>query len=230
MRYFKCDTIKTEEREIIIEPIPLSSEEKKRARQSKFLGFSSSVVFFIVSGLFLLGGIFMIIQIPIPHSTLLKISVIGLKLIFVIVVFIVSLLLGALASSPLSSMSQKKSVIPKNTVYDKTILYLQGYYGYNEPCIVTKCYESSDKAFKNRDVCIFFTDNDLRITADLKHGFSKRERDLGCYAFKPDEISTAYIQGEFLITELKTEGVSFRLGRRAKKFIENTIKISTIGD
>lgn len=98
---------------------------------------------------------------------------------------------------------------------------MREYYGWKEACIVTKCYDSSDKKFKNRDICIFVVDDELRLTADLKHGFSIRENDLGCYAFKIDEISIAQIQCDnFLITELKSEDTVFHLGYRAKSFIE----------
>lgn len=98
---------------------------------------------------------------------------------------------------------------------------LREFYGWKEPCVVTKCYESSDKAFKNHDVCIYVTENELRIAANLKYGFSNREKDLGCYAFAPDEISLTQIQEEsFLAAELKAGDIVFRLGRRAKGYIE----------
>ena len=105
--------------------------------------------------------------------------------------------------------------------YGESVAPFREYYGWTEPCVVTKCYDSSDKVFAKRDVCIFIADGELRISADLKHGFSFREKDLGCYAFKPDEISVNLInENNILITELKSNEVSFRLGRRAKSFIE----------
>ena len=38
--------------------------------------------------------------------------------------------------------------------------------------------------------CLFFADGELRLTADLKHGFSLREKDLGCYALGVEERSS----------------------------------------
>lgn len=230
MRYFKCDTSKTQEHKIHIEEIPLTEEEKKSNTQGQVLQFLASALFIVIALLVFFAGIFLIIEPPASENLFIFLFEVSRMIILGLAFLIAALVVGAIVSGPISEKAQKKIITRKNLVIDETIIYLKEYYGYNEPCIVTKCYESSDKAFKNRDVCIFFTDNELRITADLKHGFSKRERDLGCYAFKPDELSAAYIQGEFLITELKTENVYFRLGRRAKKFIENTIKISTIGE
>ena len=105
--------------------------------------------------------------------------------------------------------------------YGESVAPFREYYGWTEPCVVTKCYDSSDKVFAKRDVCIFVADGELRVCANLKYGFSFREKDLGCYAFKPDEISVNLInENNILITELKSNEVSFRLGRRAKSFIE----------
>ena len=107
--------------------------------------------------------------------------------------------------------------------YGESVAPFREYYGWTEPCIVTKCYNSSDKKFNNRDVCLFIVNDELRITADLKHGFSIKEKDLGCYAFKIEDFSVEQIQGEkFLITKLESEDMFFYLGRRAKSFIERS--------
>ena len=107
------------------------------------------------------------------------------------------------------------------SILSNACAHLREYYELQEPCIVTKCYESSDKRFKNHDVCIFVVDDELRITTNLKHGFFHGENDLGCYAFKSDEISLFEQQGEkFLMTELKSGNTVFLLGYRAKAFIE----------
>ena len=90
-----------------------------------------------------------------------------------------------------------------------------------EPCIVTKCYDASDKKFKNHDVCIFVVGDELRITTNLKNGFFREEKDLGCHAFLRDEVTVTKIEGEkFLMAELRAGETTFLLGYRAKGFIE----------
>ncbi len=221
MRYFKCDNLKPEDREMIIEDVSLTEVEKKRNRQGKLLNFAAiasvSIVFLVV----FFGSEFMIAQIPPPQNAFLFVLAIIGRIILTIGVFIVSILLGSLVSSPIFKLAQKKLVFKKIIAFDKSLIFLREYYAWQEPCIVTKCYDSSDKKFKNRDICIFLVDDELRITADLKHGFSIRENDLGCYAFKADDFSLEQIQGEqFLITEFKSRDTVFHLGRRAKGFIE----------
>jgi hypothetical protein len=90
-----------------------------------------------------------------------------------------------------------------------------------EPYIITKCFDSTDKKFKNHDVCIFIVDDELRITTDLVRGFLHGERDLGCYAFSRDELIISKKQnGKYLMAELKSTNTEFLLGYRAKGFIE----------
>lgn len=163
----------------------------------------------------------MIAQIPAPRNAFLFVLAIVGRIILTIGALIVSILIGLLVSSPIFTKAQEKLVFQKRRCFDKALISLRTYYGWKEPCIVTKCYDSSDKQFKNRDVCIFLFDDELRLTADLKHGFSIKENDLGCYAFKVDEIFLDQIQCEqVLVTELKSEGLFFQLGRRAKGFVE----------
>lgn len=87
--------------------------------------------------------------------------------------------------------------------------------------MITKCFDSTDRKFKNHDVCIFIVGDELRLTADLVRGFLHGERDLGCYAFKRHEITLSKLQeGNHLIAELKAENTAFLLGYRAKGFID----------
>ena len=221
MRYFQCDTLKQEDRKMVYQDVELTDEEKKSGRQGKLLNFAAIALVSIVFLVVFFGSEFMIAQIPAPRNHLsFVLSVIG-RIILTFGVLIVSILIGTLVSSPIFKKAQEKLVFQKRICFDKALISLREYYGWQEPCIVTKCYDSSDKKFKKRDVCIFCVDDELRITADLKHGFSIRENDLGCYAFKVDEFSLEQIQGEnFLITKFKSEDLVFHLGRRAKGFIE----------
>lgn len=221
MRYLECDNLKPEDREMIIQDAALTEEEKKLNRQCKLLNSAAIALTSIIFLAVFFCGEFMIAQILAPQNAFLFVLAIIGRIIVTIGVFIVSILLSSLVCSPIFKQAQKKLVIKKIIAFDKSLILLREYYAWQEPCIVTKCYDSSDKKFKNRDICIFVVEDELRITADLKHGFSIRENDLGCYAFQVDEFSLEQIQGEnFLITEIKSGDLVFHLGRRAKGFIE----------
>lgn len=70
-------------------------------------------------------------------------------------------------------------------------------------------------------MCLFIVGDELRITTDLVSGFLHGERDLGCYAFKKDEITLTKLEnGKHLIAELKSGDAVFLLGYRAKGFID----------
>ncbi|MBR6545670.1 MAG: hypothetical protein IKT72_01900 [Clostridia bacterium] len=206
---------------MVYQDVELTDEEKKRDRQGKFLNFLGTLLFFVVFVAVFIGSLFLIVRIPTSNNPFLFILVVVAMFILGIDALLVSVLIGSFISSPIYKMAQEKLVIQKRNCFDKSIIFLREYYGWTEPCIVTKCYDSSDEKFKNRDVCIFLVDDELRITADLRHGFSIRENDLGCYSFKIDEFSLEQIQGEkFLITKVMSEDLVFDLGRRAKGFIE----------
>ena len=221
MRYFQCDTLKQEDRKIVYQDVELTDEEKKSDRQGKFLNFLGTLLFFVVFVAVFVGSLFLIVQIPTPKNPFLSVLVVIAMFILGIGALLVSVLIGSFVSSPIYKKAQEKLAIQKRNCFDNSIIFLREYYGWTEPCIVTKCYDSSDGIFKNRDVCIFLVDDELRITADLKHGFSTKENDLGCYSFKIDEFSLEQIQGEkFLITKFMSEDLVFDLGRRSKGFIE----------
>ena len=76
----------------------------------------------------------------------------------------------------------------KKEIFSKACEHLRRYYKLQEPYVVTKCFTATDKRFQNHDVCIFVVGDELRMTADLTRGFLYGERDLGCYAFKKEEI------------------------------------------
>ena len=221
MRYFQCDTLKQEDRKMVYQDVELTDEEKKSDRQGRFLNFLGTLLFFVVFVAVFVGSLFLIVQIPTPKNPFFFVLVVIAMIMLGFGALLVSVLIGSFISSPIYKMAQEKLVIQKRNCFDKSIIFLREYYGWTEPCIVTKCYDSSDEKFKNRDVCIFLVDDELRITADLKHGFSTKENDPGCYSFKIDEFSLEQIQGEkFLITKFASNDLVFHLGRRAKGFIE----------
>ena len=185
------------------------------------MNFLGVLLFFVVFAESCAGGVFLIGLIPTFENPVLSILLSVVKMMLIVVCLCISALIGSLVSAPISKKAQEKLTFQKRLCFDKALPSWREYYGWTEPCVVTKCYDSSDKKFKNRDVCIFILNDELRITANLKHGFSIREKDLGCYAFKVDEFTVEQIQDEkILITELKSKDLFFRLGRRAKGFIE----------
>ncbi len=222
MRYFKCDTTKQEDRQMIIQNVALTEDEKKSDRQGKVLNAVASVLFLILFLVVFVGTMFLIVSsLPATQNTILFILKVLGTLISGFVALIVAISVGGFVSSPIYKKAQEKLVIHKRIYFDKALISLREYYGWTEPCIVTKCYDSSDKKFKNRDICIFLFDDELRIAADLKHGFSIRENDPGCYTFRADEIRLDETQDErFLMTQVKSGDLVFHLGRRAKGFIE----------
>lgn len=222
MRYFKCKKTNVPENAALREQYKkLAEDEKKSYRKEKVLNALAIIVLISVAGICFVGCGIAIGQIPKPENWLLVIFfAVGEGILFFIALT-VSVIIGMLASAPIfNKLSTDRRVIEKD-ILSKACAYLREYYELQEPCIVTKCYHSSDEKFINHDVCIFVVGDELRITVNLKHGFFHSENDLGCYAFKVDEISVAKQEGEkFLIAELKADDTVFLLGYRAKSFIE----------
>ena len=226
MRYFRYKGPKsTESIALRAQYSKYSKQEKKLARKAK-IRESIAVVLLLT---FLCGSFLLCLlglkQIPVPQNVFLAIlRYIGVFFLG-IVGFLVSILIAAILSSPLFEKSSKfyKQLDRswRQNVFSQACEHLREYLGLQEPCIVTKCYDASDKEFKNHDVCIFVVGNELRITTNLKNGLIHSEKDLGCHAFLRDEITLAKIEGEkVLMTELKAGDTVFLLGYRAKEFIE----------
>ena len=149
--------------------------------------------------------------------------------------FLIIVIAGAAMVVPLK-LIEKKAASPDPSAMKKELLseacrHLRSYYGLQGSIIVTKCFDAADDRFKNRDVCVFIAGDELRITADLIHGFLHAERDLGCYAFTKQEIVLSERpRGEHPAAELRAGGAVFLLGHRAKKFIEKNFigKVTTV--
>ncbi len=222
MRYFKYNGTKTTENVALkARYAELAKKEKRFVRKEKVLNAVALIVFF-AGGIVLSGLWFSILEL-IPeagNSFETVLQYIG-KGIFGFAGVIVSLIIAAIIALAISGKTETPNYNIKKEMLSEACEHLREYYRLCEPCLVTKCYESSDKKFSNHDVCIFVADNELRITVNLKHGFFRSENDLGCYAFKKDEISLSSAERDNLrITLLKADGTFFMLGFRAKSFIE----------
>lgn len=199
----------------------LPEAEKRLARKDRILAGFASVLFFAVSIPCFAFAVWAIESIPVPESGFIGVLCgIGIG-ILCFIAGIASLLIGGFAAHPIMRRLKGWRPARNKRVLSKACEHLRNFYGLQEPCIVTKCFDCTDANFIGHDVCIFVTGNELRITADLKRGFANGARDLGCYALQADEVTLMKKEREGrLAAELKAEKASFLLGYRAKGFIE----------
>ncbi len=222
MRYFKYKGPQTAENIALREEYKafIKNEKKLMRKCERATGIGCGLSVIVSGGC---GGfiIYALTCIPKPDGSvfLTIVHILGI-IILSFVAMVISIVIGVLTAAPIWNWAGKK-INSRERLLLKACEHLREYYGLQEPCIVTKCYDASDKKFKNHDVCIFVANDELRITTNLKNGFFREEKDLGCHAFARDEISLTKIEGEkFLMAELKAGETVFLLGYRAKGFIE----------
>lgn len=161
----------------------------------------------------------------------------GIVSVIVVFVFTVCFMFGALIISSLIAIvaalpfwsfvtktQHEKVKRERRELLSDSCAFLREFYGFQEPCVVTKCYDSSDKRFKDHDICLFIVDGELRLTTNLQYGFMDMRRDLGCYAFEPGELQLSESRaGERPAVEVKAGEVTFLLGQRARTFVEQNL-------
>lgn len=97
---------------------------------------------------------------------------------------------------------------------------LLDFYKVTNDYIITKCYESSIKELKDKDVLLFINNGKLRIVND----FTTTIKDFGCYKHSLDTITVAYAQMDNLtVTVIESENISLVLGKRAKPYITREV-------
>ena len=223
MRYFKYkNTDKNEKNAFKEQYKTLTVEEKRIFRKKRMLEKCGCLVMALIFCLTVALGSFLINLIPTPTQVVWKILWIIGKVLLCLALLVLSVVFSAILSMPVWIKSDSLDVPKmKKEIFSKASAHLRDYYGFNEPYIITKCFDSTDKKFIDCDVCIFVCNNELRITKDIVHGFLHGEKDLGCYAFKADEITLSkQIDEACLRCELSTKDLTFLLGYRAKKYIE----------
>lgn len=205
----------------------LTKDEKKAFCQERFWRRFATILGTICYVSSVAVGIYLLKLIPMPNNTLLQILVVLGKVIAGIILLIACGFLTYGVCLPLIKKVESYNIpAMKKIIFSKACSHLRDYYGLQEPYIITKCFDSSNEAFKNHDICIFIVNNELRITVDLVRGFLYSDKDLGCYAFNQDEITLTKKQnGKQLLVELKvddevSDNITFLLGYRAKGFIE----------
>lgn len=190
----------------------LSKKDKRNYKISEILYFVS---FFILIAEFVLMFLLIINVKHMTNNQFLKI------LLIVIFSFLLLILPISLLSFHIYLINHffKVSNFHNTTykmMYEANIKIFE-YYDLNNNYIITKCYNSSNDSFINKDVLICYNNGKIKITNDLYHSIS----DIGCYEFDLSEIKYYNFKEDGLIkTKLECEDINFILGYRAKTFIE----------
>lgn len=200
----------------------MTEDEKRTFRKEKRWRKFSMIVTLVIYTSCLIVGVFLLESIPLPSAWFWKTIVIVGEVIVGFILLIACGVLTVTLTMPLwKKVESFRIPSMKKAIFSKACKHLRDYYQLQEPYIITKCFDATDKKFRNHDVCIFIVKDELRITADLVHGFLHGERDLGCYAFKVNEISIEkHLDGDHLVAELSIDNNIFLLGYRAKGFID----------
>lgn len=199
----------------------LTKDEQKIVRKNRNLGIVAVIVMLIVMPICFACGVFALKEIPDPEHILLRILYYMMIPLLAIVWIALSGVIGYWAARPLFNRITEHPMLLRQNALHQACEPLRKFYGLQEPFVVTKCFSSSDETFINHDVCLFVCGDELRITADLLRGFVNGEKDLGCYAFRADEISLIKQEKEgHLALEMKADNIVFLLGYRAKGFIK----------
>jgi hypothetical protein len=198
----------------------LARDEQKIVRKNRNLGNAAVIVMLIVMSICFACGVFALKEIPDPEHILLRILYYMMIPLLAIVWIALSGVIGYWAARPLFNRITEHPKLLRQNALHRACEPLRKFYGLQEPFVVTKCFSSSDETFNNHDVCLFVCDGELRITADIQRGFADGNKDLGCYAFRADEITLTKREREgSLALELKADQVVFLLGYRAKGYI-----------
>ena len=223
MRYFKYkNTNKNINNALKEQYKTLTEDEKRTFRKEKRWRKFSMIVSLIIYISCIVAGIFLLKSIPVPNAWFLEVLVIVGKVIVGFILLIVGGVITVGLTMPLWKKVESFHIPSmKKEIFSKACIHLRDYYQLQEPYIITKCFDATDEKFRNHDVCIFVVGDELRITTDLVRGFLHGERDLGCYAFKKEEITLSKQQdGNRLTAELKAGDTIFVLGYRAKGFVD----------
>ena len=206
MRYYKYkNTDKNINNALKEQYKTLTEDEKRTFRREKRWRKFSTIVFLVIYISLVVSGIFLLKSIPLPSAWFLEILVIVGEVVIGFVLLIACGVLTAALTKPLWKKVESFHIPSiKKEIFSKACKHLRDYYQLQEPYIITKCFDATDKKFVNHDVCIFVVGDELRITTDLVRGFLHGERDLGCYAFKKEEITLLKQNvGNHLIAEFK---------------------------
>lgn len=231
MRYFKYkNTNKNINNALKEQYKTLTEDEKRTFRKEKCWRKFSTIVTLIVYFSCIVTGVFLLKTIPLPYDWVLKLFVVIGKVFIAFILLIASGVLTVGLTMPLWKKVKSFHIpLMKKEIFSKACGHLRDYYELQEPYIITKCFDATDKKFQNHDVCIFVVGDELRLTTDIVRGFLHGERDLGCYAFKQGEITLSKLKnGNHLVAELRADNAVFLLGYRARGFINKNFIAKTV--
>lgn len=223
MRYFQYNRIDLRNNDNLKdEYIALIEKEKSEVKKDKKytrLSLAISTVAFI---LYIIISAVVLLSIPTPDSYFITMLILTIKITSAFVLLPVGIWLmfwGLYPSLEQRFHANYTKVI--NKYITNSCPYLRAYYGLEDPYIVTKCYDSSDRDFKNSDICIFIVNDELHISPVLVNGFFNMEREVDCYAFMRYELGLAPVKKSKLSTyELRSGDTYFILDKHAKKFFD----------
>ena len=226
MKYFKyAKTDKTLHSALKAQYKALTDGEKQIHRRAKMWQRILNILAFLIYFTFMVAVVMGLKSIPAPKELFFRILSTTGK---IIVGFFLSILGGVLAillTTPvLKKLESCQIPAMKKDIFSKACSHLREYYGIQKSYLLTKCFDSTDRKFRDHDVCIFIVDSELRITTDLVNGFLYGERDLGCYAFNAEEITLKkQIYNNRLAVELRSGDTVFLLGYRAMGYIRQNL-------
>ena len=223
MRYFKCPPPdKAENEKFKKQHAELLIKEKAFKKKEKIWGRIYWILFFIILIPISVGGPWLIWQIPEPKSVLLCIGLYITRSISIFVFLVIGAIIAALVIPPiLDKKVESTAQMIRIDLLALSTEYLRDYYELQSPYLVTKCYDATDRKFKNHDICLFVKDNELRLCNNLARGFLDSDKDLGCYTFTKEEITlTERVTDKYTAAVLTCGETEFVLGKRAKAWIE----------
>lgn len=193
-------------------------QEKKRRWADKW----ATVIFLTVHILVWVAGAFLIIQYVTRELNGLWDAILRMVLSIVLscAVFLAGPLLGAWAANRLWKRMDRNNRQISRKLKEEGCRAIRAFYGFSKPFLVTKCFDSTDRKFRRHDVCLFFADGTLRLSANLHYPMFDPERDLGCYIFEEGEYTLTQVdRGGSAATELRSGETVFLLGSRAMEWI-----------
>lgn len=222
MRYFKCPPPdKAENEKFKKQHAELLIKEKACKKKEKILHRIYWILFFVIFCSVTVVGTWLVWQIPEPKSILLCAGLYLTQFISIFVFMIVGAIIAALVVSPLDKKIKNTAKKLKKSTLDSASEYLRIYYGLTDAFVITKCYDATDRKFKNHDICLFVKDNELCLCTNLVNGLLNSDKDLGCYAFTKEEITlTERVTDKYTAAVLACGETEFVLGKRVRAWIE----------
>lgn len=224
MRYFKCPPPdKAENENFKKQHAELLIKEKACKKKEKILHRIYWILFFVIFCSVTVAGTWLVWQIPEPKFLPLWIGLRSVQSLLIFVFIVLGGIFAACVLTPLDRKIDNKQKKLKKAILSYASEYLRIYYGLTDAFVITKCYDATDRKFKNHDVCLFVKDNELRLCTNLVNGLLNSDKDLGCYAFTKEEITlTERVTDKYTATVLTCGKTEFVLGKRAGQFIERS--------